>query len=127
MESNAKIGANIKKLRELRNLTQEHMADKLDMSQTGYGNIERDVTDISMSRLQQIAKVLEVTVQDLLGFDANKMIFNQTAHDSPYSNVGCQYNQGIADSERKQYEARITDLQKENDRLHNLLEKTFSK
>jgi len=30
------IGSKIKKVRELRNLTQEHTAEKLGLSQTGY-------------------------------------------------------------------------------------------
>ncbi len=42
------VGNKIKQLRELRNYTQQYMADRLNMSLTGYGKIERDSTDISL-------------------------------------------------------------------------------
>lgn len=111
MESEIKIGTKIKKLRELRNYTQEFMAEKLGMSQTGYSNIERDETDVSLSRLHQIAKVLEIKLQDLLGFD-EKMMFvgsmsnNNTANGVIFSSEGF-------DRERKLYEEQIKLLKEE--------------
>lgn len=42
------VGSNIKKLRELKNFTQQYMADSLNMSDGGYSKIERDETDISV-------------------------------------------------------------------------------
>lgn len=69
------IGNKIKKLRELRNYTQEHMAEQLGMSPTGYGKIERDEVDLTYSRLEQIAKLLGVKVEDIISFD-EKFIFN---------------------------------------------------
>jgi hypothetical protein len=81
-----------------------------------------------MSRLQQIAKVLEVSVQDLLGFDANNMIFNQNQSNNQNATaIAYQQSKYEFENERKLYEARISDLQKENDRLHHLLEKALSK
>jgi len=35
--------------------------------------------------------------------------------------------QGLSENERKQYEARISDLKQENDRLHELLKQSLSK
>lgn len=71
------IGKKIKQFRELRNFTQEFMASSLGLSQTGYGKIERDLTDLSINRLQQIAKVLDVDYKQILEFD-EKNIFNLT-------------------------------------------------
>lgn len=45
--------------------SQEYMADKLGISVNGYGGIERGETDISLSRLRQIASVLGVRKCDL--------------------------------------------------------------
>lgn len=42
LATDLQVGQKIKKIRELRNYTQEYMAEQLGMSQTGYGNIERD-------------------------------------------------------------------------------------
>jgi transcriptional regulator with XRE-family HTH domain len=70
-----KVGDRIKKLRELKNYTQQYMADQLELSISGYGKIERDETDISISRLEKIADVLGVDVHTILNFD-EKHIFN---------------------------------------------------
>nr|WP_266367400.1 helix-turn-helix transcriptional regulator [Tellurirhabdus rosea] len=42
------------------------MADMLGLSTTAYGDIERGKTDLTVSRLQQIATALGVTVPELL-------------------------------------------------------------
>lgn len=72
---NTSIGQKIKKVRELRNYTQEYMAEKLGLSQNGYGKMEREDSDISVTRLTQIAEILEVNLLDLLTFDENKLFF----------------------------------------------------
>ena len=68
------VGEKIKKLRELKNYTQQHMAEKLDLSLSGYGKIERNDTDISVSKLEKIAEVLGVELSTILNFD-EKFIF----------------------------------------------------
>lgn len=87
------VGLKIKKLRELRNFSQEFMANSLGLSQTGYGKIERDLTDLSINRLQQIAKVLDVDYKQILEFDEKnifKLAHNNTAnaieHNQQYIN-----------------------------------------
>jgi transcriptional regulator with XRE-family HTH domain len=123
-----KIGNNIKKLRELRNYTQEVMAEKLNMSQNGYSKIERDETDVSFSRLVQISQVLEVNLLDLIAFDGQKMLFNVTNTNNQTATAYLQNDIPVILKEvTKVYESRILDLQKEIDRLHSLLEKTLSK
>lgn len=42
------------------------MADLLNLSTTAYGDIERGKTDLTLSRLNQIAKVLELSPMALL-------------------------------------------------------------
>jgi transcriptional regulator with XRE-family HTH domain len=115
------IGEKIKKLREFRNFTQESLAKALEMTQAGYSRIERDEVDLSLSRLEQIAKTLNISVEEILGFDANKLSFNTNANDHCIV-----YQNGVAENERKQYEARIADLKQENERLHALLAQSFS-
>ena len=70
------VGLKIKQLRKLRNYTQAHMARELQLSVGGYGNIERDETDITIQRLNQIAIILETNVETILNFDSTN-IFNQ--------------------------------------------------
>ena len=49
-----------------RGLSQENMADLLNLSTTAYGDIERGKTDLTLSRLTQIAQVLTVSPLALL-------------------------------------------------------------
>jgi transcriptional regulator with XRE-family HTH domain len=60
------IGDKIRKVRELKGFKQEYVADKLGMSVTAYGNIERNSSDLTFGKLEQVATVLEVTVQDII-------------------------------------------------------------
>jgi transcriptional regulator with XRE-family HTH domain len=71
------VGKKIRQLRELRNFTQNHLANALGMSIGGYSKIERDETDVSVQRLMQIADVLKTDVATILNFDS-KQVFNQT-------------------------------------------------
>ena len=56
----------IRLLRLQRGYSQENMAYELGLSTTGYGDIERGKTDLTLSRLNQVAKVLRVSATDLL-------------------------------------------------------------
>lgn len=53
-----------------RGLSQENMADLLNLSTTAYGDIERGKTDLTLSRLTQIAQVLAVSPLALLSDEA---------------------------------------------------------
>lgn len=56
------IGCNIRKIRELKNIKQDYIAHKLNLSLTSYGKIERNEVDINLSRVHQIADVLDVSI-----------------------------------------------------------------
>jgi len=60
------IGKKIKALRQQKGWSQSDIADRLGISIPAFSKIESDITDINMSRLKQIANVLEVEVQELL-------------------------------------------------------------
>lgn len=122
MENEIKVGLKIKKLRELRNYRQEYMAEKLSMSQTGYSNIERDETDISLSRLQQIAKVLEIRLQDLLGFDEKMMFSGVVNNNATGGQNGVIFSSEDFDRERKLYEEQIKQLKEEVTFLRGLID-----
>jgi transcriptional regulator with XRE-family HTH domain len=65
---------NIRKVRELRNYTQEYMADQMGLSISGYGKIERNDSDISLSRITQIAIILNVSRSKLLEFNSEEIL-----------------------------------------------------
>lgn len=62
------IGDKIRNLRTLKGLSQENMSEMLGMSLGAYGDIERNKKDISLSRLEQIADKLGISVNDILAF-----------------------------------------------------------
>lgn len=68
---------NIRKIRELKNLTREYVAEELKMSMSGYGKIERGEVDITVSKLVEISKVLDVSIEFIFKFDVS-IFFNDT-------------------------------------------------
>jgi len=56
----------IRSIREQSNWTQEDMAEKLNMSISGYSKIERGETKVNIQKLQQIAEVLNINIFDLI-------------------------------------------------------------
>lgn len=79
---------NIKKFRELKNLTREWMANELNLSLSGYSKIERGEVDITISKVYKISEILNVSVEQLLNFDATQ-IFNVT-HNQQVQGLGSQ-------------------------------------
>ena len=71
------IVENIKKFRELKNLTRDEIASKLEMSLSGYSKLERGDVELTISKLYRLAEVLEVDVSQILNFDASQ-VFNLT-------------------------------------------------
>jgi transcriptional regulator with XRE-family HTH domain len=70
------IGQNIRRIREIKHLKQEAVAESLGMSVTAYGNIERGDADVNFSRLGEIAKALDVTEEDIVTFGST--VYNNT-------------------------------------------------
>lgn len=64
-----KIGAKIRRIRELSDLSQENVADELQMSITGYGKIERDEVGINLERLHQLSTIFKVRIEQLISID----------------------------------------------------------
>lgn len=108
------LGEKIRKIRELKNFKQEHMADQLGISVNSYGKLERGETEIGYERLEQIAKALDVSVQDILSFD-EKNFFNLMNNQNAAGYTINQY--GLSDNERKLYEDKIKLLEEMNEYL----------
>ena len=60
------IGERIKKARKDKNLTQEYLAEKLDVSIAFLSRIERGSSRINLKRLSQICEILEVSEGEIL-------------------------------------------------------------
>ena len=60
------VGHKIRKLRESKDYSQQNMADEIGISISAYSKIERGITDPSIGRLSEIAKILEVDITSFL-------------------------------------------------------------
>lgn len=104
------IGHKIKSIRELKNLTQEYMAEKLDISQAAYSKLEKGNTKISEDKLNKIAEILEVNPEDITDFDNKKVLNSFNSIKGNNSNIN--YNDQDANIIRKLYEDKIALLEK---------------
>ena len=64
-----KLGQNIKKYRKETGLTQQKLADKVDMGINFIGKIEVGFSKPSLDTVIKIAKTLNVKLSDLFNFD----------------------------------------------------------
>lgn len=69
------LGAKIRTLRKMKGLSQENMADMIGISSTAYAKIERDETNTSGSRIEQIAQAFQVSKAELVSFGENGVFY----------------------------------------------------
>lgn len=101
----------IKSIRELKNYTQEYMADQLGVTQAGYSKIEKGKTVLSFVKLVEIARILEVSVEDILSFDSQRY-FNNFNKVKGNNNGSIQINQDNNAALKELYEDKIMLLEK---------------
>lgn len=115
------VGSKIKQVRELRNFTQDYMAQRLEISQAMYSKIERGESDIGLGQLNKIAKELDIDLTHLLTFDSSLMIKKITNKQLAEHTTGMVVNHGLPDDERKLFERMLADKDQEIAFLRGLL------
>ena len=65
MNIKRELGEKIKTIRKKRNLTQEQLAEKIDISSRNLSNIELGVNFPKAETLEKILKVLDISTEDL--------------------------------------------------------------
>jgi transcriptional regulator with XRE-family HTH domain len=70
------VGENSKKIREVKNYTQKSMADRLEVSQKTYSNIENSGNNITIELIEKVAKILEVNFNKILELNAESILNN---------------------------------------------------
>ena len=73
------LGKKIRLLRHQRSWSQEDVAKQLDISIPAFSKIETGITDVNLSRLEQIATLFEMSIVQLL-------TFNDTEEQEKYNN-----------------------------------------
>jgi transcriptional regulator with XRE-family HTH domain len=103
-----KIGSSIRKIREIKGLKQENVAQKLGLTTNGYGKIERGESQINLERLNQIAEIFHVSPNDILDFNENTVYnFENMNNSAPNGTVN---NYSSSEDERQLFLNQITAL-----------------
>lgn len=98
----------IKQIRELKNFTQEYVAQQLGLSTRAYSKIETGETQLTINRLNEISAILEVQPMEVLGFD-DKKVFN-FYNSNDINNVK---NMNMPEKLIQQYEETIQSLKEQ--------------
>lgn len=122
------VGEKISQIRRAKSLTQQEMAKKLGISLTAYNAIEKDETDLSISRLQQIAKVLGVHEWALLLPESAVNIIGEVKDNAGGTNgVNNLFAFGDFTPEREALKAHISSLTQQITDLQKQLQTTEAK
>ena len=97
----------IRAFRTIKNLSQENMAQMIGISSTAYAKLERGETEMSYTRLEQVAQVLEVRVTDLINFGENGFFYMNNS-----SNAGNASNGIAIHNASKESNDLLVELQK---------------
>ncbi len=110
-----KIGNKIHKIRELKNITAKDMAERLDMTLSGYQRIERDEVSINMDRLLEISGIFDMKPEEVLSFD-EKNVFNNNGDISGNPNIQSVVHISFPEDLKRLYEENAR-LQEEKNKL----------
>ena len=114
------IEEKIKQIRSFKKLKQEEIAEKLNISPQAYSKIERGETKLDMERLEQLANIFEMSVEDIYKLAENQqfMKFNDFFNrDNTINTINHNYNNN--DKIIEFLEKRIT---KQNEEINFLRE-----
>jgi transcriptional regulator with XRE-family HTH domain len=117
------LGHKIKKLRELKDLTQEYMAQELGLNQSAYSKIESGASDVSYSKLEKIATVLGLKLEDILSFN-EQMVFNVINNQNGQN--GLVINNSVSENEKGLYVSQISSLKEEVAHLKKILDQVLT-
>lgn len=68
------VAANIRKIREMKDYTQDYLAAKLKISQNAYSKVELGYSKITLDRLYAISEILEVDPLEVLMEDMDSQL-----------------------------------------------------
>lgn len=112
------LGEKLKKARLQKSFSQDYMAEMLEVSQKTYSNFENNKTTPNFSQIEEISKILGVSVLEFLTGDNNLSFYQKNKG----TNNGYVVNQ-LPEKLIEQYELRIKKIEEENTYLKELLDK----
>lgn len=82
MENKLRIGGNIRKWRNIKGLKQKDLAVAMRLSEAAMSNIENNITNITLSQLEEISMALDVNVSQLFT-DPQETVGGATTYKQP--------------------------------------------
>ena len=113
------ISDKIRLVRESKRLSQEYVANKLQISQQMYSRMEANPDDAPLHRIRRLCEVLQVPIGTLTG--EKELNLQQNFHQQGGQAATLMYVTGVSEEERKAYENHIADLRKQVALLEELL------
>ena len=119
------VGKKIVRIRELKGMKQETLANKMGVSQQTISRIEKSET-LDKEKLKQVADALGISVEAIENFSEENAIFNiQNNYDSSTNNINYQSNP--VDKIVELYERLLKTEQEKNILIDTLLKKISEK
>jgi transcriptional regulator with XRE-family HTH domain len=103
------IGTRIRQIRDAKNIKQEDMAKKLNMSQSNYSRIETNEIKANDEALERIAEIFGMHKEQLLDSEGSIVNFNNSPHS--YFNKGTVHNYAISPEIKQLYDDKIALLE----------------
>ena len=114
--SKFRIGNNIRKWRNIKDIKQKDLAVALQISEAAVSNIENDVTNITIVQLEEISIALNVSIEQLLSDPQEKFRISPS---TGYT-INEKENQYILDKEL--LNAIITSMEKKDQQLQAIMQ-----
>jgi len=110
---NKTIGKRIREIRKNKGMSQEELADLLNISQSAYQRIENGDTNSWATHLEKLSEVLEIKPEDLFSEENNNFNNKGQTGGLAFQNIGSINTiNSISDKLIEQYEKRIEELTK---------------
>ena len=116
-------GEKIKMIRELRNLSQEHVAERLGIRQNTYSKIENNQSKLTAETLQKLADVLEVSPMDIMNHQP--AIINFQPNQGTQQSIG--YIETFISSQKELVDKLVASKDAEIERLQKFIEGLLKK
>jgi transcriptional regulator with XRE-family HTH domain len=107
------IGEKIRKVRTIKGYSQEYVSDRLNISQPAYSDIEKNKNKVTYETIEELAKIFEIELMDLINFD-ERLVFNNTFNENSkgFFNVEKVINDSF-ENERNLFSQQIKTLKDE--------------
>jgi len=110
------IGANIRKWRNIREIKQKDLAASMGLSEAAVSNIENDVTNVTLSQLEDISTALNISIEKLLSDPQKEYVrLASPEEDADLENLN-----------RRLVHAIINSLQKKDEQIQELMAQLIS-